>query len=179
MVWPLVAMFATSAVGSMHQQSQQKKQIQKQNKLNAETNRANFLAAEQTALSIGVQKAAAKQQTTKNLELVQRSAYDQGGSVQAAAAAAGIKGNAVQAVLQTIQADYSSARFEQMNQLEWNMYDLNMQINNTYSAARRGELHMQSTPSSGKMLGNALMSGAMSAGSAYAGQYFNIGATKP
>lgn len=179
MAWPLVAMFATSAAGSLFQQSQQKKQIKEQNRLNREANRMNFLAAEQTALSIGIQKAAAKQQTTKNLELVQRSAYEQGGGVSAAAAAAGIRGNAVKAVMQSIQADYAAAKYEQDSQLQWKLYDLNLQIQDTYSSALRGALHMQRTPSGGQMLGNALMQGAMSVGQAYADQYFQIGATKP
>lgn len=176
MAWPLAAMFATSAIGSLFQQRSQAKEIARQNKQNLETNRQNFIAAEQTALSLGVQKAAARQQTTKNLELVQRNAYAQGASVQASAAAAGIRGNAVQAVLQSIQSDYGSARYEQENQLQWELYDLNMQIQNTYSQAIRGQLHMQRTPSSGSMLGNALLQGAMTAGTAYAQQYFQIGA---
>ena len=179
MVWPMVAMFAVSALGSMNQQNQQKKQIEEQNKLNRETNRMNFLAAEQTALSIGVQKAAAKQQTTKNLELVQRSAYEHGSGVTAAAAAAGIRGNAVKAVMQSIQSDYASAKYEQDSQLQWQLYDLNLQIQNTYNSAIRGQLHMQKTPSSGRIMGNALMQGALTVGQAYANQYFQIGATRP
>ena len=178
MALPLLAMAGISAASSLFGQSKQAKEIKKQNKLNLQANRANFIEAERTALGLGIQRAAANRQAVKNLEQIKRSAHGQSGSVTASAAAAGIKGNAVRAVLQSIQSDYSEARYEQEEQFQWQMHDLNMQASNMYRQTAANFAGVTKVPSTRSMITNAVVDTALSVGSQYATQYFQIGAKK-
>lgn len=173
----LFAVAGASALQSLIGGTQQRKQIQAQNAETARVNRINTLEAFQGVSAIEVQRGRVRQQTAKNLALVDRRAEEEAATTGAISAAAGVKGASVDAVRSDIDRAEQEAQFEIEQQHITQEYDLNQRVRELMVSTKNNLGSMQKVPSMGNIIGGALLSGAMSAGSQYASSFFKFGST--
>ncbi len=173
----LFAVAGASALQSLVGGMQQRKQIKAQNKETARVNKINTLEAFQGVSAIEVQRGHLRQQTAKSLALVDRRAEEEAATTGAVAAAAGVKGASVDAVRMDIDRAEQEAQFEIEQQHITQEYDLNQRIRELMVSTQNSLGSMQKVPSTGSIIGGALLNGAMSAGSQYASSYFKFGST--
>lgn len=173
----LFAVAGASALQSLVGGMQQQKQIKAQNKEIARVNAINTLEAFQGVSAIEVQRGRLRQQTAKSLALVDRRAEEEASTTGAVAAAAGVKGASVDAVRRDIDRAEQEAQFELEQQHITQEYDLNQRIRELMVSTKNSLGSMQKVPSTGSIIGGALLSGALSAGSQYASSYFKFGST--
>lgn len=173
----LFAVAGASALQSLIGGMQQRKQIEAQNKETARVNRINTLEAFQGVSAIEVQRGRLRQQTAKTLALVDRRAEEEAATTGAVAAAAGVKGASVDAVRMDIDRAEQEAQFEIEQQHVTQEYDLNQRIRELMVSTKNSLGSMQKVPSTGSIIGGALLSGALSAGSQYASSFFKFGST--
>lgn len=173
----LLATFAMSAGQSALQGAQQRRAAQAQNKEIERANRANTAEAFQAVSSLEVQRGFLRKQTAKDLFLAQRTATEAGSSVEAAAAAAGVKGASVDAVQNEIDQDLSEAQGEIEIAHVNNEFNLNQQIRELLTQTRLNLGQLQRVPSTASILGNAIVAGGLSAAGTYANQYFKFGSS--
>lgn len=173
----LFAVAGASALQSLVGGMQQRKQIKAQNKETARVNAINTLEAFQGASAIEVQRGRLRQQTAKNLSRVDRRAEEEAATTGAVAAAAGVKGASVDAVRMDIDRAEQEAQFEIEQQHVTQEYDLNQRIRELMVSTKNSLGSMQKVPSTGSIIGGALLSGALSAGSQYASSFFKFGST--
>ncbi len=173
----LFAVAGASALQSLVGGMQQRKQIKAQNKETARVNQINTLEAFQGVSAIEVQRGHLRQQTAKTLSLVDRRAEEEAATTGAVAAAAGVKGASVDAVRMDIDRAEQEAQFEIEQQHITQEYDLNQRIRELMVSTQNSLGSMQKVPSTGSIIGGALLNGAMSAGSQYASSYFKFGST--
>lgn len=173
----LFAVAGASALQSLIGGKQQQKQIKAQNKEIARVNAVNTLEAFQGVSAIEVQRGRVRQQTAKNLSLVDRRAEEEAATTGAVAAAAGVKGASVDAVRMDIDRAEQEAQFEIEQQHVTQEYDLNQRIRELMVSTKNSLGSMQKVPSTGSIIGGALLSGALSAGSQYASSFFKFGST--
>lgn len=176
----LPALFAVAGASSLQSLlggMQQRKQIQAQNKEIARVNQINTLEAFQGVSAIEVQRGRVRQQTAKNLALVDRRAEEEASTTGAISAAVGVKGASVDAVRADIDRAEQEAQFEIEQQHITQEYDLNQRVRELMISTKNNLGSMQKVPSMGNIIGGALLSGAMSAGSAYASSFFQFGST--
>lgn len=177
MLSALFAVAGASALQSMVGGMQQQKQIKAQNKETARVNAINTLEAFQGVSAIEVQRGRLRQQTAKTLALVDRRAEEEAAATGAVAAAAGVKGASVDAVRMDIDRAEQEAQFEIEQQHITQEYDLNQRIRELMVSTKNSFGSMQKVPSTGSIIGGALLSGALSAGSQYASSFFKFGST--
>lgn len=177
MLSALFAVAGASALQSLAGGMQQRKQIEAQNKEIARVNAINTLEAFQGVSAIEVQRGRVRQQTAKNLALVDRRAEEEASSTGAIAAAAGVKGASIDAVRMDIDRAEQEAQFELEQQHVTQEYDLNQRIRELMVSTKNSLGSMQKVPSTGSIIGGALLSGALSAGSQYASSFFKFGST--
>lgn len=177
MLSALFAVAGASALQSLVGGTQQRKQIEAQNKEIARVNAINTLEAFQGVSAIEVQRGRVRQQTAKNLALVDRRAEEEASSTGAIAAAAGVKGASIDAVRMDIDRAEQEAQFELEQQHVTQEYDLNQRIRELMVSTKNSLGSMQKVPSTGSIIGGALLSGALSAGSQYASSFFKFGST--
>ena len=173
----LFAVAGASALQSLVGGMQNRKQIEAQNKETARVNAINTLEAFQGVSAIEVQRGRLRQQTAKTLSLVDRRAEEEAASTGAVAAAAGVKGASVDAVRMDIDRAEQEAQFEIEQQHVTQEYDLNQRIRELMVSTKNSLGSMQKVPSTGSIIGGALLSGALSAGSQYASSFFKFGST--
>jgi len=173
----LFAVAGASALQSLIGGMQQRKQIEAQNKETARVNRINTLEAFQGVSAIEVQRGRLRQQTAKTLALVDRRAEEEAATTGAVAAASGVKGASVDAVRMDIDRAEQEAQFEVEQQHVTQEYDLNQRIRELMVSTKNSLGSMQKVPSTGSIIGGALLSGALSAGSQYASSFFKFGST--
>lgn len=173
----LFAVAGASALQSLIGGVQQRKQIEAQNKETARVNRINTLEAFQGVSAIEVQRGRLRQQTAKTRALVDRRAEEEAATTGAVAAAAGVKGASVDAVRMDIDRAEQEAKFEVEQQHITQEYDLNQRIRELMVSTKNSLGSMQKVPSTGNIIGGAVLSGALSAGSLYASSYFKFGST--
>lgn len=173
----LFAVAGASALQSLVGGMQQRKQIEAQNKETARVNQLNTLEAFQGVSAIEVQRGRLRQQTAKTLALVDRRAEEEAATTGAVAAAAGVKGASVDAVRMDIDRAEQEAQFEIEQQHVTQEYDLNQRIRELMVSTKNSLGSMQKVPSTGSIIGGALLSGALSAGSQYASSFFKFGST--
>lgn len=177
MLSALFAVAGASALQSLVGGMQQRKQIEAQNKEIARVNAINTLEAFQGVSAIEVQRGRVRQQTAKNLSLVDRRAEEEAAATGAVAAAAGVKGASVDAVRMDIDRAEQEAQFEIEQQHVTQEYGLNQRIRELMVSTKNSLGSMQKVPSTGSIIGGALLSGALSAGSQYASSFFKFGST--
>lgn len=177
MLSALFAVAGASALQSLIGGKQQQKQIKAQNKEIARVNAVNTLEAFQGVSAIEVQRGRLRQQTAKTLALVDRRAEEEAATTGAVAAAAGVKGASVDAVRMDIDRAEQEAKFEVEQQHITQEYDLNQRTRELMVSTRNSLGSMQKVPSTGSIIGGALLSGALSAGSQYASSFFKFGST--
>ena len=173
----LFAVAGASALQSLIGGTQNRKQIEAQNKEIARVNAINTLEAFQGVSAIEVQRGRLRQQTAKNLSLVDRRAEEEAATTGAVAAAAGVKGASVDAVRMDIDRAEQEVQFELEQQHVTQEYDLNQRIRELMVSTKNSLGSMQKVPSTGSIIGGALLSGALSAGSQYASSFFKFGST--
>lgn len=173
----LFAVAGASALQSLVGGMQQREQIKAQNKETARVNQINTLEAFQGVSAIEVQRGRLRQQTAKTLALVDRRAEEEAATTGAVAAAAGVKGASVDAVRMDIDRAEQEAKFEVEQQHVTQEYDLNQRIRELVVSTKNSLGSMQKVPSTGSIIGGALLSGALSAGSQYASSFFKFGST--
>lgn len=173
----LFAVAGASALQSLIGGMQDRKNIKAQNKETARVNRINTLEAFQGVSAIEVQRGRVRQQTAKNLALVDRRAEEEASTTGAISAAAGVKGASVDAVRSDIDRAEQEAQFEIEQQHITQEYDLNQRVRELMVSTKNNLGSMQKVPSMGNIIGGALLSGAMSAGSQYAASFFKFGST--
>jgi len=173
----LFAVAGASALQSLIGGMQDRKNIKAQNKETARVNAVNTLEAFQGVSAIEVQRGRVRQQTAKNLALVDRRAEEEAATTGAVAAAAGVKGASVDAVRMDIDRAEQEAQFEIEQQHVTQEYDLNQRIRELMVSTKNSLGSMQKVPSTGSIIGGALLSGALSAGSQYASSFFKFGST--
>lgn len=173
----LFAVAGASALQSLIGGMQQRKQIKAQNKEIARVNAINTLEAFQGVSAIEVQRGRLRQQTAKTLSLVDRRAEEEAATTGAVAAAAGVKGASVDAVRMDIDRAEQEAQFEVEQQHVTQEYDLNQRIRELMVSTKNSLGSMQKVPSTGSIIGGALLSCALSAGSQYASSFFKFGST--
>ena len=176
----LTALFAAAGASTLQSLiggTQQRKQIEAQNKEIARVNQINTLEAFQGVSAIEVQRGRVRQQTAKNLALVDRRAEEEASTTGAISAAAGVKGASVDAVRADIDRAEQEAQFEVEQQHVTQEYDLNQRIRELMVSTKNSLGSMQKVPSTGSIIGGALLSGALSAGSQYASSFFKFGST--
>lgn len=173
----LFAVAGASALQGLLGGMQQRKQIQAQNAETARVNLLNTLEAFQGVSAIEVQRGRVRQQTAKNLALVDRRAAEEASTTGAISAAAGVKGASVDAVRADIDRAEQEARFELEQQHIAQEHDLNQRVRELMVSTKNNLGSMQKVPSTGNIIGGALLSGALSAGSAYASSFFQFGST--
>lgn len=173
----LFAVAGASALQSLVGGMQQREQIKAQNKETARVNQINTLEAFQGVSAIEVQRGRLRQQTAKTLTLVDRRAEEEAATTGAVAAAAGVKGASVDAVRMDIDRAEQEAQFEIEQQHVTQEYDLNQRIRELMVSTKNSLGSMQKVPSTGSIIGGALLSGALSAGSQYASSFFKFGST--
>ena len=177
MLSALFAAAGASALQSLIGGTQQRKQIEAQNKEIARVNQINTLEAFQGVSAIEVQRGRVRQQTAKNLALVDLRAEEEASTTGAISAAAGVKGASVDAVRMDIDRAEQEAQFEIEQQHVTQEYDLNQRIRELMVSTKNSLGSMQKVPSTGSIIGGALLSGALSAGSQYASSFFKFGST--
>lgn len=163
MLSALFAVAGASALQSMVGGMQQQKQIKAQNKEIARVNAINTLEAFQGVSAIEVQRGRLRQQTAKTLALVDQRAEEEAATTGAVAAAAGVKGASVDAVRMDIDRAEQEAQFEIEQQHITQEYDLNQRIRELMVSTQNSLGSMQKVPSTGNIIGGALLSGALSA----------------
>ena len=174
---PLIAMAGVSVLQGILGGAAQRKQIKAQNKAAAQANALNTLEAFQGVSAIEVQRGAVRQQTAKTLALADRRAAEASSTVGAASAATGVQGASVDAVQNDIDRELGEVQGELEIQHINQEYTLNQRVRELVTGTRMSLEQMQDVPSSASILRGALLQGAMSAGSAYANQYFQFGST--
>ena len=173
----LFAVAGASTLQSLLGGIQDRKNIKAQNAETARVNRINTLEAFQGVSAIEVQRGRVRQQTAKNLALVDRRAEEEASTTGAISAAAGVKGASVDAVRADIDRAEQEAQFEIEQQHVTQEYDLNQRVRELMVSTKNNLGSMQKVPSMGNIIGSALLSGAMSAGSQYASSFFKFGST--
>lgn len=174
-MWALVAYAGVQALQGIMGAKQQNKQIKAQNKLDLETNRLNMLEADYAKFALDAQRTAVRDQTAKQLDLANRMRMQSRGSVQAQAAAAGVKGASVEHVVQDIDRDAQERKFELENQHVWSEYDITQQQVNVYGSARAALLRPRRMQSSSQILMGSVLQAGLNTAGLYANQYFKIG----
>ena len=173
MVWQmLAAQVAGSVIQGAMQDGQNYKAAKAQFKEVRRQNRLREHEASVQQLQIEHEKSLLRQQVTKSLDLAQREAQRQAGGVNAAAAAAGVKGSTVDAVAQTVAQDLQERQYELQHQAEQGLQDLNAQIRQGWHYAQHGGQQPQRYES---QIGQYLAQGVVNAATTYANQYFKFG----
>ena len=171
----LFAVAGASALQSIIGGMQNRKAVKAQNKETTRVNTINTLEAFQGVSAIEVQRGRVRQQTAKNLSLVDRRAEEEAATTGAVAAAAGVKGASIDAVRQDIDRAEQEVQFEIEQQHITQEYDLNQRVRELMVSTKNNLGSLQKVPSMGSIIGGALLSGAMSAGSQYASSFFKFG----
>lgn len=177
MLSALFAVAGASALQGLLGGMQDQKNIKARNAEIARVNHINTLEAFQGVSAIEVQRGRVRQQTAKNLALVDRRAEEEAATTGAISAAAGVKGASVDAVRSDIDRAEQEARFELEQQHITQEHDLNQRVRELMVSTKNNLGSMQKVPSTGNIIGGALLSGALSAGSAYASSFFQFGST--
>lgn len=174
MVWPMVAAVAGSALmQGMMANKAEKKAVKAQNEAAFKQNMMNWHETQAGLLALEGQRAALRQQTSKNLQLAVRAANQSRGATNADIAAVGIKGNTADQVMNDIERDYQERQFELENQHLYSMHDIDQHGINMIAAAMAGNAPMQRALGSTK---DVIINAGLQAVSTYAGSYFQFGA---
>ncbi len=176
-MWPMLAMFAVNAGSSLLQGSQQRKQIKAQNKALRQANIANTEEAMYSIGTIRVQQADMRMQAQRQQAEAVRAAGQAAGDARTLAAAAGVKGASVDAVQYDVEKSLDDALAEIQISAINSQFNLNQQIRQVARQTAANLHQYQKVPSTGDILRQSILSGAMAAGQAYAGQFFQFGST--
>lgn len=174
MAWHIAAIAGASLLQGLMSNKAEQKAVRAQNKAAYQQNVLNWQETRAGIMALEGQRAALRNQTTKNLQLAVRAANQSRGATNADIAAVGIKGNSTDQVLGDIERDFQEHQYELENQHLYSIHDIDQQGVNMISAAIAGNAPMQKAQGSTK---DALLSAGLQAASSYAGSYFNFGAS--
>ena len=173
MAWHIAAIAGASLLQGLMANKAESKAVKAQNKAAYQQNLMNWRETQAGLLALEGQRAALRNQTTKNLQLAVRAANQSRGATNADIAAVGIKGNTSEQVMHDIERSHQEHQFELENQHLYGIHDINQQGVNMISSAIAGNIQMQKSQSSTK---DALINAGIQAASSYAGNYFQFGA---
>ncbi|MNJ09333.1 hypothetical protein D3C77_34770 [compost metagenome] len=171
MFWPLVAVGALSMGQSLLGNRVATQQAAAENRARAAANHQTVLNTAQSVGAINVQAAELRTNAARQLHEAEVAALAATGSATANAAAAGVRGASVDAVVGDIDRELSEAQVTTAQNLELGQYNLQNRLREVIagaSASLRGEVSAQTT--------NPLLAGLFSAGGAYLNNYMRFGA---
>jgi len=173
----LAVAFGAQAAQGILAGAQRREEVKAQNKLTAQQNRTNATEAAYTIANVQIQQAAVRRQAAGDLNTAQRMAMIATGDSTAQAAAAGVKGASVDAVQQDVGIELDRATGEIQSSAITQEANLNDQIRSIAVQTRLNFGTFSEAPGWKGIIGQAAVSGAMSAGTSYAQNYFKFGAS--
>jgi len=183
----LLLAFGTTAASQMMKGQEQKRalelqqrQMEFQNEMTAGTNTRNAQEALRTIAGVRMQESQMRQQAARDLSTAERMANMARGEQTAMAAAVGVKGASVDAVASDIEVELDRARREIQDTGVTNAFNANERVRSiavqtNLNVGRLLDPSSVNVPSTSRIIGQAALAGAMSAGSTYAQNYFKFG----
>lgn len=184
MSWMLVGAAAVSVVGSAYGASEAKKkakkQVSKENSERATANLANAVRGTYRAGLLNLQEGQYKKSAIQQGFDMSVAGADALGKVSANAAASGTVGASVDAVLNDVEQRVGEALAQQVDVAEVVQFNFDVQREEIQSEVERGQYQMVTADlqSDKDIYKNALISGALTAGSMYTSSQMSLGPGK-
>lgn len=172
MWWAMLAQGAMSAIKTANENKFRRKQVEAANKAAAAADYATVANASQAISALNVQNGQLRVEAAAQLNAAEVEAYKAAGSAVANAAAAGVKGASVDAVVMDIDRELGDVKTDVEQNLEIQQYNLTNRIREVVAGASNS-LRGQMNPYSGEQ--SPLLNGLMTVGSSYLNNYMQFG----
>lgn len=174
-MWQMAVQAAIKAGGNYLAGRQEARQLEQQNKRIDEANLKNALETVEEISSLSVQNLFIRDQAARLRSQVSRSAMLGAAGYEANAAAAGVVGGSVDAVMNDIERELQQARAEQAISQEMQQYNLNQSLRSLMSASKANVQRRIPVPSRTETFHWASIAAWSDVGQNYAQNYFNFG----